>query len=274
MIIKDFILQPGDGRETGLTDISRPKVEGMAIRFKGDVVRPTKTKFDSSFIDRCVARMEKANKPFSLLPMSGDNTAQWLIDSLPSNEVLNGGPLPWSPRNIEYVVKYYEELGKKYNNHQLCKHIHIAGGTRATTSEELHADTGWKKTDAPKIVDAYKDIIDAVKANFKTQLLWLAISGQKAAAGYVNPIVDYGINQLGSRFGVKNNSLKWDTSLSADHNVIVVNAAKRGTHMGFEMAKAQATKLSKAVEKATTMAKAAKVGEVIIFHYPPDLKYL
>jgi hypothetical protein len=274
MIIKDFILQPGDGREVFINDIMLPKVEGMALRFRGDWIRPTASKWDFSFIDRCVARMEKANKPFSLLPMSGDSTAQWLVDSLPSSEKLNDAPLPWSPRNIEYVVAVYEELGKRYNKHQLCKHVHITGGTRGGTSEEMHPDPKWGLKNDGRIIGAYEDFIDAAARSFTTQTLWLAISGQKAARGYVNGIVEFGIKELGGRFGVKNNALKSDTSLSADHNTIVVNAAKRGTKMGFEMARAQGSRLSKAVANAVTLGNQAKVNELIIFHYPPDLKYV
>ncbi len=270
----DFILQPGDGREIGTNDINRPKVEGMTIRFRGDWIRPSKTRWDFSFIDRCVARMEKANKLFSLLPMSGDNTAQWLVDSLVSSEKLNDAPLPWAQANIDYVVSYYEALGKRYGNHQLCEDVHITGGTRGSTSEEMHADPKWGTKNNARIIGAYIDFIDAAARAFPTQTLWLAISGQKAARGYVNGVVEFGIREIGGRFGVKNNSLKSDTSLTADHNTIVVNAAKRGTRMGFEMARAQGSKLSKAIANANTLAKQAGVKDALIFHYPPDLKYL
>ncbi len=275
----DYILQPGDGREIGTNDINHSKIEGMAIRFRGDWIRPTKTRWDFSFIDRCVGRMEKCNKPFSLLPMSGDLTAKWLLDSLKSNEKLNSAPLPWVQANIDYVASYYEKLGERYKNHQLCQHVHITGGTRGLvggkgTSEEMHADAGWGKKNDPNMVMAYKRFVTEAKLAFPTQTLWLAISGQKAAAGYVGPVVEYGIQQLGGRFGVKNNALKYNTQLAADHNTIVVNAAKRGTKMGFEMVGAQGKNVNNAIAMGMKMATQAKVKEILVFHYPPDLRYL
>jgi hypothetical protein len=265
-----YLLQSGNGTSlVNIKDLQLPKIAGMCIRFRGDWIRPSARRVDWSFVDRSVEKMHQVNKPYSLLLMTGSNSPEWI-----GGEWLNGGPLPWSPENKKYMGEMYAMMNERYGKDSLWKYLHVSGGTRGSTSEEMHADPQWGTKNHPKIVEAYKGFIDAAEES-KRHLL-LAISGQKQALTYVKPIMDYYL--LKGNRTVKNNALKGETNLAADHNKLVVEGAKKTKSMSFEMVGPLGSKVMDGVNKGYAMAKQAGVTQnnVLFFIYPQpaDIKAL
>lgn len=276
-----FVLQQGKttGSLTAAT-ISSSKIIGGTIRFRPNWVYTAKGKApDWSYVDKCVAEYTKAKKPFKLLPMSGDSTPSWV-----GGQWVNGAPLPWAPDNVKFYSDFYRELGARYGKNPLLVGVHIVGGTRGGTSEEMHPDASWKN-DAG-MLSAYKTWIDAANKAFPDVSLWLAISVQGRTANYVPQIVDYGLKVAPGRFGVKHNALKC-VEIGAKHNVFVVNCAKRGALMGFEMVGGTAENIDgkprtgsrnimDSIKQGWALARQAGYPEkeLYIDVYPPDLKAL
>lgn len=276
-----FVLQ--QGKTTGLlksTTIKSSKILGGTIRFRPYWVYPTKGgKADWSYVDRCVAEYVKANKPFKLLPMSGDSTPEWV-----GGQWKNGAPLPWTPENISFYTRLYREMAARYANHPLLCGVHIVGGTRGGTSEELHPDSSWNN-DAGMIL-AYKTWIDEANKGFPDVSLWLAISVQGRTGNYVPQIVDHGLKVARGRFGVKHNALKC-IEINAKHNQFVVSCARKGALMGFEMVGGTAEDINgkprtgsrnimDSIRQGWALARQAgyPVKELYIDVYPPDLAAL
>ncbi len=218
--------------------------------------------WDWSFVDECVALCHKVNKPYKLLPMSGDGT------------------LPWSSPNLAYWRDFYAALGKRYAADPLCVGVHVSGGTRAGTSEELHPDPKWGPENNKNIVAAYKTFITAAATAFPNCSIWLAGSVQGQAKNYIEELITFGLQKAPGRFGYKNNALKYSPStLNSPHNLIVVKAAKQGALMGFEMVGSSledrfgSTDVMDGVRQGYALASQVPYpkNDLYIDIYPPDL---
>lgn len=279
-----YALQPGNpGRALKPAVVQKPVVAGMTIRFPMLLVAKTPDKWDWSYVDAQVKKMEQAKKPFKLLPMSGDGTPTWI-----KGQWLNGAPLPWSPENRAFVKRFYKEMGKRYGKNPWLAGVHIIGGTRKGTSEELHPDPKWNNDKG--MIEAYSGFIDnAVESFPDSPTYWLAISVQGRAKNYVPKIVEYGLKVAKGKFGVKHNALK-AVEIGAEHNLAVVRYVKQGALMGFEMVGGTAEdkpgspgvprtgtrKIMDSINQGYRLADQAGYprSKLVIDVYPPDLDSL
>lgn len=289
-----YTLQPGDPkRPLTLAQVQKKQTKGVTIRFPMAIVAvdPDPSKWDWSYPDAQKKKMETANKPFKLLFMSGGNTPHWvggewtMIQPDPKKPAVKGAPLPWTKENREFVRTFYREAGKRYDGHRLLAGVHVTGGTRHSTSEELHPDPSWNNDAGME--EAYNGFIDnAIESFPKTPTYWLAISVQGRAKNYVPKIVEHGLAAARGKFGVKHNALKFG-SIDADHNLAVVRYTKNGARMGFEMLggtgenkdggpRLGTRKIMDCIEQGRKLADAAGYPrEKVLFDvYPPDIDAL
>jgi hypothetical protein len=216
-----FALQPGAHAPPG--DLSPPKgtrlvseadlrrglVAGLTIRF-----RPTwisvNGRWDFSFVDSCVQRCERTGDRFTLL-------------------LMGGGSNPTAESNLNFYEQAAQQLANRYENHPLCAGAHITGCSNPGTSEELH----WERPMPAAAIAANKRLIDAWCKSFDKHVCLLAVSGKDPAA--MKQIIDYAQAWHPGQVLIKHNSLKSSTSLSAEHNQLIVYAGKKGMPVGFEM---------------------------------------
>jgi hypothetical protein len=240
-----------------------PKVEFLTIRFRQHWIAPTATKRDWSYVDSQVNRCRRLGEPYKLLMMTGGNCPKWI-----GGPWLNGAPIPWSTQNVAAQTKLIVDCGNRYGADPLCRGWHVTGGTRGSTSEELHPDAQWNN-DAGMLA-AYMQWTDVSCNVFPTQTIFQAISVQGRAKNYVPKLIAYGINRAPGRYAVKHNALKYKTKW-ADHDLLVIDSAKRGALMAFEFVQPQGNP-NPAIETARRAAKAAGIKEVVtVDTYPGDL---
>ena len=194
--------QPKGGRLISLSQMNLPGIDGTTIRYR----RP----WGRSFIDGCVKTVNQASDKWTLLVCSGDVT------------------YPTAESNLREWELLISELGQKHASDLSLWGVHITGCTPKGTSEELH----WT-TITPAIEAADKRMIDAWARNFPGKKLLFAI-GNKDDAG-MKRLIKYAVARAPGRVVVKHNAMKADTNINANHNQLVIWAAKNGAEIGFEL---------------------------------------
>jgi hypothetical protein len=254
----DFALQPGSddvlpansSRRISEAQLRYAGIDGVTIR-----ARPhwDYIPFYKSCLDRCVKTGDKA----TLLLMGGVTAT------------------PWAESNLTAYEAAAAKMGVAFSQHPNVVGIHVTGCSPSGVSEELH----WKPGDNRAYIAANKRLIDAWAKAFPKQTILLAIGGGDPAG--MTEIINYGVPKYGSRLLIKHNSMKASTTLTAAHNVLVVNAGKKGASIGWEMvgstkeARFGGTydQMYSNVNTLTTQAGKA-IGQRYLAHYPPDLEKL
>jgi hypothetical protein len=215
----DFALQPGShnvknlappraGRLVTVAQLNLPGIEGMTVRGR---------RWDKSekpwplipFIDSCQATVKKAGDRWTLLICSGDQA-----------DFTKGS-------NVAVWERLIAQLGERYGDDPFLWGVHLTGASPFGVSEERHHKI------TPAIEAADKRLIVAWAKAFRDKKLLLAI-GNKDDAG-MKRLVKFAVDIAPGRVVVKHNSMKANTSISANHNQLVIWAAKNGAEIGFEM---------------------------------------
>jgi hypothetical protein len=261
-IFNNFALQKGsngDGSSPPVgnnlvseSDLRMNGVDGLTIRARTHWDYLT---FYQQSLDRCV----RTGDPATLLMMGGITAT------------------PWDESNIQRYTTIANQMGQRFNNHPNVVGTHICGASNPGTSEELH----WSKPMPRQAIEANKQLIDIWAKAFPNPNIKLlhAVSGKDPAA--MREIIAYGRSRYPTRYLVKHNSAKASTLLSADHNILVAEAGKSGTHIGFEMVGSTGESrfggtLQQAFDKMDAVCSQAGKPRRQYYRaiYPPDLSKL
>jgi hypothetical protein len=211
-VFGNFALQPGSddvqpagsGRRISEAQLRLKGVDGLTIR-----ARPHWDYLP--FYESCLNTCSRTGDKATLLMMGGITQT------------------PWDAANIARYEQIANSMGARFANHPLVVGVHVCGCSPPSVSEELH----WKPSDNRAYIAANKKLIDIWAKAFPKQVLLLAIGGGDPAG--MREIITYGQSKYGSRLLIKHNSAKASTTLTAAHNVLVAEAGKKGSHIGFEM---------------------------------------
>lgn len=193
---------PKGNRLISLDEMNLPGIDGTTIRYRRN--------WPLSFIDGCQKTVNRATDKWTLLVCSGDVT------------------YPTAESNLREWEALIAELGHKYAPDLSLWGVHLTAVTPKGVSEERH----WS-TITPAIEAADKRMIDAWAQNFPGKKLLFAI-GNKDDAG-MKRLIKYAVARAPGRVVVKHNAMKADTNINANHNQLVIWAAKNGAEIGFEM---------------------------------------
>lgn len=226
-----FALQPGDvSRPLALSVLQQPGVTGETIRIRWKEIQPSRYVFNWGWLDTQINRCEQLNLPYKILIMTGGGGVPGWAARL---------QVPWDSELINNYRILVSELGKRYNNDELCVGAHITGPTIA--SAEMHARSGGQDlTKFPgytptKMIKAWQDCVDAYEQAFTNTVSILSISGQNGTAPYVLPVIEYAKKTLGKQAGFQHNSLAAKTSTTASHHRLIETLGFEGYTIGYEM---------------------------------------
>lgn len=251
-----FALQPGDGRTLSEADLRRPGVDGLTIRFRPQWIG-TPGKWNWSFVEASVRRCHRTGDDYTLL-------------------LMGGGPI--NETNLRYYEAAAFVLGATYGEDPHCVGVHVTGGSPSGVSEELH----WKAPVPRNVLDANKRLISAWAKACPKQTIILATGGNDTRA--MLELNAHGLKVCGAgRWLVKHNRMKAGTTMSAQHNQLIVECGQRGALVGWEMvgsATKEQARFGGTLQQAfnvmhTFEAQAGKVrGASYRAIYPPDLHLL
>lgn len=231
-----FVMQQVDHQNISDAKLSSPKLTGIVIRQRWSAVEPTANTFDWKFIDDQAARARKLGKKYILAIYTGDNDPTWLNVPL-----YLGAPYPWDAKMLAEHGKMVEQLGKRYAKDSDLVGVEIGGPTRSPSgSLEMHLAMGLtyqKGYSEAKMIAAWKQCIDQYAAAFPSCAL-ISDGGVAPGGGRMTitqAVFDYLFAKYHDRANYSHCALKASMPEAALHHAAVVNMAKRGARIGFEM---------------------------------------
>lgn len=238
---------PRAGRLITLQQLQLDAVGGLTIR--------SRSHWPLSWTVSCVATARKAGDRYTLLPMGGEDSQ------------------PWLPAAVLKREKWLDALSKEFAADPLCWGVHVLMPPKGV-SEEPH----WSPRMPAKAEQALKASVSYAAQKFPRQKLLLAISLKDVPA--MRRIIDYATAVAPGRVVVKHNAGSAKMQITAQHNELLVYAAKQGADIGFEMlcdSKDSARfggSWAQGVAKMDAVAKRAGKKAIYIAVYPTDLKNL
>jgi hypothetical protein len=231
-----FVMQQVDHQNISDAKLASPKLTGIVIRQRWSAVEPAANIFDWKFIDGQAARARKLGKKYILAIYTGDNDPPWLNVPL-----YLGAPYPWDSNMLAEHGKMVEQLGKRYAKDPDLVGVEIGGPTRAPSgSLEMHLATGLtyqKGYSEANMIAAWKQCIDQYASAFPDCAL-ISDGGVAPGGGRMTitqAVFDYLFAKYHDRANFSHCALKASMPEAALHHAAVVNMAKHGGRIGFEM---------------------------------------
>lgn len=272
-----YILKPGTtNRDISDNDAKRPTVAGVTYRVPWAVLNPRRTSFDFTEVQEGVAQANRIRKPMKLIVQTGRGGAspKWIGGKWMSDGAKDA-PVPWSPELEAAHAAFVQKLGERFGKSGDISTVHITGPT--WPSAEMHPMPGIERVQGYsdlKMVNAWKDAIDAYDVAFPGKFLALSISVQRPANRYVEDVIAYAKANLGDRLILEHNSLAAKTDVTATHHVLLLRHRAGGGRIGFEAvcsANDDPVRFgSKDVNAGIRIGREA--GAQFIDVYPPDIK--
>lgn len=233
-----YVLKPGStNRDISDADAKRPNIAGVTYRVPWAVLNPRRTSFDFTEVAEGVNQAVRVGKPMKLIVQTGRGGAspnwfggKWMTDGSKS------APVPWSPEFKLAHAIFVQKLGERFGNSPAIACAHITGPT--WPSAEMHPMPNIERVQGYsdlKMLNAWKDAIDAYDVAFPGKFLALSISVQRPANRYVENVIAYARAHLGDRLILEHNSLAAKTDVTADHHVLLLRHKAAGGRIGFEM---------------------------------------
>jgi hypothetical protein len=213
--------------------LSSPSLAGIHIRDEWALVEPSSSSFSFTWMDEQVSRAAQLGKKVTLGIYAGQNSPTWL-----GVQRIDGSPLPWDPKVDSTFVDMVSQLGQHYAANPTIAAVHMTSPATAY-SMEMYLPNGLTKTAGysdQKIIDVWKQSIDAYSAAFPNNALVLDLAMVPDSRGAITKVVDeYARQVLGSRFNAIICNLKANTSPTAPHLRELMRLQSEGVRIGFEM---------------------------------------
>jgi hypothetical protein len=228
-----FVMQGVHSQTVKDSMLATPSLAGIHIRDEWALVQPTSSGYSFAWMDAQVSRAAKLGKQVTLGIYAGQNSPTWLGAPL-----VGGAPLPWDPKVDAAFVGMVSQLGQRYAANPAIAAVHMSSPATAY-SMEMYLPTGLTKTPGysdQRIIDVWKQSIDAYNAAFPTNALVLDLAMVPDARGAITKAVDeYARQTLGARFNAIICNLKATTPTTAPHFQELKRLHSEGVRIGFEM---------------------------------------
>jgi hypothetical protein len=216
--------------------LKSPVFRGIVIRERWSNITPTPTTYNWAFLDAQVARARKYSKMYILSIYTGNNAPKWL--NVPLYKM---APYPWDPTMLAAHGQMVSALGARYANDPYLAGVELSGPTRGPSgSLEMHLADGLTKQpgySAQRMISAWTLCADQYGRAFP--YCAMISDGGVAPAGRDATITMGLWNYMAMAYPFQANfshcALKANTSPTALHHQLVVNAAQQGRRVGFEM---------------------------------------
>lgn len=231
-----FVLQEVGSQNVKDDKLASPVFSGIVIRQRWSAMNPAANVYNWTFLDQQVARARRLGKRYILAIYTGNNAPQWL--GVP---IFKTAPLPWDEKMLSAHGRMVAALGQRYGGDANLVGVELGGPTRGPSgSLEMHLADGlvqYPGYSPERVALAWIRCIDQYGAAFRNCAL---ISDGGVAPGGRNASITQAVfDHLARSYPMQANfshcSLKANTQESSVHHAIVVNMARRGHAIGFEM---------------------------------------
>lgn len=248
-----YVMQPLRGNNPPLTDkvVSAPQLAGVHVRDKWQLFEATPGKYDFSFFDAQLARINKLGK----------QVIGGLYAGVATDPKAN---------DIGSFTRAVAALGARYDGRVAAWHISAPQVTNE--SMEMYLPSSWKGGDAAAIT-LWKQSIDAFAKAFPSTPLVLDIAMAGKSGTITKAVDDYAWATLGaSRISYIVCNLKASTNLQADHIKELMRMGGLGAHIGAEMVGPSVDRARFGGTFAQALAKGDQIGVEWLQIYQQDIK--
>lgn len=231
-----FVMQEVGAQNVKDDKLASPVFSGIVIRQRWSTMNPAPNVYNWTFIDQQVSRAKRLGKRYILAIYTGNNAPLWL--GVP---VYKSAPLPWDETMHSAHGRMVAALGQRYGGDSNLAGVELSGPTRGPSgSLEMHLADGlvrYPGYSPERVALAWIRCIDQYGAAFRNCAL--ISDGGVAPGGRDASITQAAFDHLARSYPMQANyshcALKANTQESAVHHAIVVNMARRGHAVGFEM---------------------------------------
>jgi hypothetical protein len=211
--------------------LANPDVAGVSIRGTWQKVEMAEDVYDWSYFDAQIARVQSAGKKIFLrITSGGENTPPWVFDAGvqtfsfqdPQSKEMVTIPVFWDPIFLAKKKKFIAAMGQHFAANP---HLAVVSASCANAMTEdwfvPHSDAdvqNWLALGytSEKLIDACKEIVDAVMTAFPNQFAAMAVAHNSKkldpTKDYVaQHVVDYALTTYPQRFIAQKNTLSADT---------------------------------------------------------------
>lgn len=231
-----FVMQEVGAQNVKDDKLASPVFSGIVIRQRWSAMNPAPNVYNWTFLDQQVSRAKRLGKRYILAIYTGNNAPQWLGVPL-----YKTAPLPWDETMLNAHGRMVAALGQRYGGDWSLAGVELGGPTRGPSgSLEMHLADGLVRHagySPERVALAWIRCIDQYGAAFRNCAL--ISDGGVAPGGRNASITQAAFDHLARSYPMQANfshcALKANTQESSVHHAIVVNMAKRGHAVGFEM---------------------------------------
>jgi hypothetical protein len=231
-----FVMQEVGAQNVKDDKLASPVFSGIVIRQRWSTMNPAPNVYNWTFLDQQVSRAKRLGKQYILAIYTGNNAPLWLGVPL-----YKSAPLPWDETMLNAHGRMVAALGQRYGGDSSLAGVELSGPTRGPSgSLEMHLADGLVRHSGyspQRVAFAWIRCIDQYGAAFRNCAL--ISDGGVAPGGRDASITQAAFDHLARSYPIQANyshcALKANTQESAAHHAIVVNMARRGHTVGFEM---------------------------------------
>lgn len=231
-----FVMQEVGAQNVKDDKLASPVFSGIVIRQRWSAMNPAPNVYNWTFLDQQISRAKRLGKRYILAIYTGNNAPQWLGVPL-----YKTAPLPWDESMLNAHGRMVAALGQRYGGDWSLAGVELGGPTRGPSgSLEMHLADGLVRHagySPERVALAWIRCIDQYGAAFRNCAL--ISDGGVAPGGRDASITQAAFDHLARSYPMQANfshcALKANTLESSPHHAIVVNMARRGHAVGFEM---------------------------------------
>jgi hypothetical protein len=231
-----FVMQEVGAQNVKDDKLASPVFSGIVIRQRWSAMNPALNVYNWTFLDQQVLRARRLGKKYILSIYTGNNAPLWLGVPL-----YKTAPLPWDEKMLNSHGRMVAALGQRYGGDASLVGVELGGPTRGPSgSLEMHLADGLVRQSGyspQKVALAWMRCIDQYGGAFRNCAL--ISDGGVAPGGRDASITQAVFDHLARSYPAQANfshcALKANTEESAVHHAVVVNMARRGHAVGFEM---------------------------------------
>lgn len=236
-----FVMQEVGGQNIADKKLASGKFTGLVIREHWATLNPASGKYNTTFIDAQLARCKRLGKQAILAIYTGSSAPRWIGGQKFGPEGKEA-PVPWSPQMLAAHDAMVARIGQLYANNPTIVAIEIGGPTCPERSLEMHPSNNVQRQKGYSegaVLQAWMRCGNAFAAAFPNVTL-ISDGGPFPGGKKAHVTVafwDYMRGKYGQRFSASHCSLKAGTIKTGVplHHQIVLDFAKRGGRVGFEM---------------------------------------
>lgn len=231
-----YVMQEVGSQNVKDNKLASPVFNGIVIRQRWASINPAPGVYNWTFLDQQVLRARRLGKSYILAIYTGNNAPLWLGVPL-----FKSAPLPWDSTMLSAHGRMVAALGQRYAGDGNLAGVELSGPTRGPSgSLEMHLAEGLTRYPGyspERVALSWMTCVDQYGSAFRNCALisdgGVAPGGQNASI--TQAVFDYLAQNYPLQAHFSHCALKASTPENAVHHAIIVQMARRGFGVGFEM---------------------------------------